>query len=265
MKKLLLLAMTFVMMFSFTACSGGSFLSEKDILNVTTNPEVTITLEYDLDDGQGTREVELVFELFYNKAPSTVANFIKLADEHYYDGKIIDYANIESGAGDLSYISGGRYELGEDGKIVDDKKNYSIKGEFIANQWKTNDLTHEYGSLVMDRDFGAGEAFDTASTRFYITLNESVKRDRNYCVFGKIKSSKYSIKKSGEDKVQYPSADSLSEQFRQDMMDVATETKEVSNADLILSQAPKHNIVIKSVAVTNKYGVDYSKAKVAKA
>lgn len=264
MKKLLLLAMTFVMMFSFTACSGGSFLSEKDILNVTTNPEVTITLEYDLDDGQGTREVELVFELFYNKAPSTVANFIKLAKDGYYNGKIIDYANIESGAGDLSYISGGRYKLGEDGKIVDDKKNYSIKGEFIANQWKTNDLTHEYGSLVMDRDFGAGEAFDTASTRFYITLNESVQRNRNYCVFGKIKSSKYSIKKANEDKVQYPSANSLSEQFRQDMMDVATETKEVSNADLILSQAPKHNIVFKSVVVDEK-GTDYSKAKVAKA
>ena len=81
MKKLLLLAMTFVMMFSFTACSGGGFLSEKDILDVTTNPEVTITLEYDLDDGDGVREVELVFELFYNKAPSTVANFIKLAKE----------------------------------------------------------------------------------------------------------------------------------------------------------------------------------------
>ena len=264
MKKLLLLAMTFVMMFSFTACSGGSFLSEKDILAVTTNPEATITLEYDLDDGAGTREVVLVFELFYNKAPSTVANFIKLADENYYDGKIIDYANIESGAGDLSYISGGRYELDEDGKILDDKKNYNIKGEFIANQWKTNDLKHDLGSLVMDRDFGSGAAFDTASTRFYITLNESVERNRNYCVFGKIKSSSYSIKKANEDKVQYPSADSLSQQFLKDMGDVTTQTAEVSNADLILSQAPKHNIVIKSIAI-NSNGVDYSKAKVAKA
>jgi len=264
MKKLLLLAMTFVMMFSFTACSGGSFLSEKDILDVTTNPEVTITLEYDLDDGDGIREVELVFELFYNKAPSTVANFIKLAKEGYYNGKIIDDATIEDGVGKLSYISGGRYDLDENGKILDDKKNYSIKGEFIANKWESNDLTHEYGSLVMDRDFGSGAAFDTASTRFYITLNESVERNRNYCVFGKIKSSKYSIKKAGEDKVSYPSADSLSEQFRQDMLDIDTETKQVSNADLVLSRAPEHNIVFKSVVVDEK-GTDYSKAKVAKA
>ena len=87
MKKLLLLAMTFVMMFSFTACSGGSFLSEKDILDVTTNPEATITFEYDLEDGEGVRQVELVFELYYNKAPSTVANFIKLSKEEYYNGK----------------------------------------------------------------------------------------------------------------------------------------------------------------------------------
>ena len=48
------------------------------------------------------------------------------------------------------------------------------------------------------------------------------------------------------------------------MMDVTTETKEVSNSDLILSQAPKHNIVFKSVVVDEK-GTDYSKAKVAKA
>lgn len=263
MKKLLLLAMTFVMMFSFTACSGGSFLSEKDILDVTTNPEVTITLEYDLEDGAGVREVELVFELFYNKAPSTVANFIKLAKDGYYNGKIIDYANAKSGAGSVSYVSGGRYEVNEEGKIVDDKKKYSIKGEFIANQWKANDLTHEYGSLVMDRDAGPGEAFDTASTRFYITLNESVERDRNYCVFGKIKSSKYSITKDGT-KTEFGSADSLSEQFRKDMLNVKTEKKDLENSDLILSQAPVNNIVFKSVVVDEK-GVNYSKAKVAKA
>ena len=47
MKKLLLLAMTFVFMFSFTACSGSNFLRDKDILDVETNPEATIVLEYD--------------------------------------------------------------------------------------------------------------------------------------------------------------------------------------------------------------------------
>ena len=263
MKKLLLLAMTFVMIFSFTACSAGGFLSEKDILDVTTNPEATITFEYNPDDGEGVRQVELVFELYYNKAPGTVANFIKLANEDYYDGKIVDYASVTDSFGDLSYITAGRYYLDEEGDIIDGKKNYNIKGEFIANQWTANDLTHEFGSLVMDRDFGAGPAFDTASTRFYITLNESVQRDRNYCVFGKIKSSKYTILKDDQVVAGGFSAPSLSSQFINDMLNLDTESKETKDKSLTLAQVPKNNIVIKSVVIDDK-GVDYSKAKIAK-
>ena len=258
MKKLLLLAMTFVFMFSFTACSGG-FLSEKNILDVSVNPEAKIVLEYDLDDGEGVRQVELVFELFYNKAPSTVANFIKLANDGYYNNKIIDYANVQSAAGSLSYISGGRYYIDEEGDIVDDAKKYNIKGEFIANQWDANDLKHQIGSLVMDRDFGAGEAFDTASTRFYITLNESVERNRNYCVFGQFKSSKYTIKDSS-----FVSAASMSSLFINDMLALQTEQKSEKTGKLTLTQVPKTAVVFKSIAIDAK-GVDYSKAKVAKA
>ena len=257
MKKLLLLAMTFVFMFSFTACSGG-FLSEKDILDVSVNPEAKIVLEYDLDDGEGVREVELVFELFYNKAPSTVANFIKLANDGYYNNKIIDYANLNSSAGSMSYISGGRYYIDEEGDIVDDAKNYNIKGEFIANQWDANDLKHQFGSLVMDRDLGAGEAFDTASTRFYISLSECVERNRNYCVFGQFKSSKYTL--DGE---QFVSANSISSHFINDMLGLQTEQKAEKSGKLTLTQVPKNAIVFKSITIDSK-GVDYSKAKVAK-
>ena len=259
MKKLLLLAMTFVFMFSFTACSGGSFLSDKDILEVSANPEATIVLEYDLGDNQGVRQVELVFELCYDKAPSTVANFIKLAKDEYYNGKIIDFADTKDDTSELSYISGGRYQLDEEGEIVDDAKNYNIKGEFVANKWDKNDLKHKLGSLVMDRDFGSGAAFDTASTRFYITLNENVSRDRNYCVFGQIKSSKYSVGSA-----KFDSASSLSRLFIDDMFSMTCEQKTTKDGKLTLTQVPKNNIVIKSVSV-NENGTDYSKAKVAKA
>ena len=72
-------------------------------------------------------------------------------------------------------------------------------------------------------------AFDTASTRFYITLNESVQRDRNYCVFGKIKSSKYTILKDDQVVAGGFSAPSLSSQFINDMLNLDTESKETKD------------------------------------
>ena len=48
------------------------------------------------------------------------------------------------------------------------------------------------------------------------------------------------------------------------MLDITTERKETKDGKLNLSQVPTHNIVIKSVTVET-HGVNYSKAKVAKA
>ena len=124
-------------------------------------------------------------------------------------------------------------------------------------------MTHELGSLVMNRDFGPGEAFDTASTRFYITLNESVQRNRNYCVFGKIKSSKYSLVKDGQT-TGGVSSQSISSAFINDMLNLDTTSKALKDESMTLAQIPSKTITIKSVVVDEK-GVDYSKAKVAKA
>ena len=80
--------LTVVMIFSLTACSTG-FLSDNDMLNVPEdkNPVVTFTLEYDNNDGLGKRIVELSYVLYYNKAPSTVANFVQLVQSGYSTSK----------------------------------------------------------------------------------------------------------------------------------------------------------------------------------
>lgn len=258
MKRLLLAVMSFVMMFSLTACSSG-FLSEKDMLQVDKDPVATFTLEYDLNDGDGKRVVELEYVLRYNKAPSTVANFVNLANDKYYDGKIIHYASTAQDTDDLSYIIGGQYKLDEEGDILNDRKNYSIKGEFEANKWENNDLKHTLGSLVMDREMGSGAAFDTASSAFYFVLNENNSRDRNYCVFGEIQRSRIKV---GD--TQYEWGSGLNRMFIDDMNSVKTERKTTKDGGLTLSAVPTSDIVITSVSVETN-GVDYSKAKIAKA
>ena len=84
-------------------------------------------------------------------------------------------------------------------------------------------------------------------------------RDRNYCVFGQIKSTKYSVGTA-----QFDSASSLSRLFIDDMLGMTCEQKTTKDGKLTLTQVPKNNIVIKSVSIDEK-GTDYSKAKVAKA
>lgn len=251
--------LTVVMIFSLTACSTG-FLSDNDMLNVPEdkNPVVTFTLEYDNNDGLGKRIVELSYVLYYNKAPSTVANFVQLVQSGYYKNKIIHSANMGDGSVEnLSYITGGQYYIDENDQIVNDKKNYYIKGEFEANQWDKNDMKHVPGVLAMDRMSGSGAVFDTASTAFYMVFNENVERNGNYCVFGEIVSSKGSLN-GGEAVV----CEGLWQRFVNDMFNVSTESRSVKDGGT-LSNVPEHSIVFTNVTVET-FGIDYSKAKVAK-
>lgn len=263
MKKFLVALMTLVALFSLTACSSG-FLSEKDMLDVPEdkNPVVTFNLEYDLNDGAGVRVVTLNYVLHYNKAPSTVANFVKLVNEKYYDNKIIHHVDTQDDTEKLSYATAGQYYYEED-KVVNGKKNYTIKGEFTANQWvdadknPKNDLTHKYGALAMDRLSGSGAVFDSASTAFYFVLNDNVERDNNYCVFGTIQSSSYKLGSN-----QFAQSNGLSEQFVRDLKSVSTESKSTNDGKVVLTSLPTHKIVLTSVTV-NTFGIDYSRAKVA--
>ena len=71
MKRLLLIALVLVLCM-LTGCSQNP-----DIYATTPNPIATITLS----DGQTMR-----FELDFQAAPNTVANFCELASSGYYNG-----------------------------------------------------------------------------------------------------------------------------------------------------------------------------------
>ena len=96
-----------------------------------SNPIVTITME----DGRIMRG-----ELYPEKAPNTVNNFISLANKGFYDGltfhRVIPGFMIQGGCPNGNGMGGPGYE---------------INGEFAGNGFRQNDLIHETGVLSMAR------------------------------------------------------------------------------------------------------------------
>ena len=106
-------------------------------------------------------------ELDAETAPITVANFIKLAKEGFYDGttfhRIIDGFMIQGGAG-------------KDGKTA-----ATIKGEFSANGVQ-NPIKHVAGVISMAR----AKSMDSASSQFFIMVGDAPHLDGNYAAFGRV-------------------------------------------------------------------------------
>ena len=110
-------------------------------------------------------------ELYPEKAPKTVANFVKLAEEGFFDGLI--FHRIIKGF----MIQGGGYNEEMDHKDAD-----SINGEFKANGFMTNDLKHTRGVLSMARTSDP----DSASSQFFVMHMDAPHLDAQYAGFGKL-------------------------------------------------------------------------------
>ncbi|MBR5367079.1 MAG: peptidylprolyl isomerase [Clostridia bacterium] len=109
-------------------------------------------------------------ELYPDKAPITVDNFVSLVNEGFYDGLI--FHRIIKGF----MIQGGDPEgTGFGGS---EKK---IKGEFASNG-VANDLSHTRGVISMARS----KQKDSASSQFFIVQEDSTYLDGDYAAFGKV-------------------------------------------------------------------------------
>ena len=123
------------------------------------NPVVTITME-----NGGVMKVEL----YPDKAPNTVNNFLSLAGKGFYDGLI--FHRVISGF----MIPGGDPEgtgMGGPG--------YSIKGEFRKNRFQ-NDLSHKRGVISMARAMNP----NSAGSQFFIMHKDGFFLDGEYAAFG---------------------------------------------------------------------------------
>jgi len=132
------------------------------ITSENKNPIVTIEME----NGK-----ILKAELYPEKAPNTVRNFISLANGGFYDGlifhRVIPGFMIQGGC-PLGNGTGG--------------PGYSIHGEFSANGFKGNDLIHEAGVLSMAR----AQDPNSAGSQFFVMVEAAPHLDGQYAAFGRV-------------------------------------------------------------------------------
>lgn len=114
---------------------------------------------------------EMIAELYPEKAPKTVENFLGLVKSGFYSGMI--FHRVIRGF----MIQGGGYDEG-----FGEKDAASIRGEFAANGFAQNDLKHTKGVLSMARTSDP----NSASSQFFIMHEDAPYLDRQYAGFGKV-------------------------------------------------------------------------------
>jgi len=127
-----------------------------------TNPMATLTME----DGSVIK-----MELYPAKAPNTVANFVTLANDGFYDG--LTFHRV---------ISGFMIQGGDPNGTGTGGPGYTIKGEFSSNGFAQNDLSHSRGVLSMARANNP----DSAGSQFFIMHADSAYLDGQYAAFGMV-------------------------------------------------------------------------------
>lgn len=128
---------------------------------VKENPIVTITMKND---------EKIIVELEPTTAPNTVANFISLIEDGYYDGLIFHRV-----------IPGFMIQGGDPSGNGSGGPGYSIEGEFSNNGFENN-LKHERGVISMARTNDP----NSAGSQFFIMVEESSNLDGEYAAFGKV-------------------------------------------------------------------------------
>ena len=113
----------------------------------------------------------LKIELYPDKAPETVKNFLSLVNGGFYGGLV--FHRVISGF----MIQGGGFD-----ENFHDKKCPSIRGEFATNGFKQNDIRHERGVISMART----SVPDSASSQFFIMHRASPHLDGQYAAFGRV-------------------------------------------------------------------------------
>ena len=110
-------------------------------------------------------------ELYPDKAPNTVNNFLSLVGSGFYDGltfhRVIEGFMIQGGDPAGSGMGG---------------PGYTIAGEFRANGFLKNDIRHARGVLSMARS----SLPNSAGSQFFIMHENSSHLDGQYAAFGKV-------------------------------------------------------------------------------
>ncbi len=125
----------------------------------------TVRFEITMENGHTMKG-----ELYPEIAPKTVENFVKLVNEHFYDGIIFHRV-----------IRGFMIQGGDPTGTGMGGSEETIPGEFLSNGF-VNELKHERGVLSMARTNDP----NSASSQFFIMHQNAPHLDGNYAAFGKL-------------------------------------------------------------------------------
>jgi len=157
-RRLAVLAAVLALLVALTSCAGPTPTT------MLGHPRVLV----EMADGN-----TMTFELYPEFAPATVANFLDLVDRKFYDG--LTFHRVIEG----SLIQGG--DPKGDGTGGSEK---SVKGEFPANGFKQNTLSHTFGTISMARSTNK----NSATCQFFIMAGKygASQLDGQYAAFGRL-------------------------------------------------------------------------------
>ena len=205
LRTFLAFTLALVMAFSFTACNDESTSSLKDTTITAASSDMEKSdknsSEANINSSEDLVRAEIVIkkygtiklDLYADEAPVTVANFVKLAKDGFYDGltfhRIMEDFMMQGGDPKGDGTGGSERE---------------IKGEFAANG-HANNISHIRGTISMARSgsqyesyYTAGyelsadqvsdvkRAFNSGSSQFFICHADSLFLDGNYAAFGRV-------------------------------------------------------------------------------
>ena len=184
-KKFSFLLVLAVLVMGLSAC-GSSKSDTTSETKATKAPKATETAEVTKEPESKTTDTKekhhakikvknygtIEVELDGATAPITVANFIKLVNEKFYDG--LTFHRIISG-----FMIQGGDPLGNGTGGSDE----TIKGEFSSNGVENN-ISHKRGVISMARSSDP----DSASSQFFIVQSDSTHLDGDYAAFGHVTS-----------------------------------------------------------------------------
>ena len=179
MKKKLTIVLAVLMVLALCACgnkvsgsTGGTQAKSEAAAQTTEQPAEPDTTFQKLRHAEITVKDygTIKLELDEGTAPITVANFVKLAKDGFYNG--LTFHRIMDG-----FMIQGGDPLGNGTGGSDEK----IKGEFRQNG-VDNPISHVKGVISMARS----NQPDSASSQFFITVADATFLDGAYAAFGRV-------------------------------------------------------------------------------
>ena len=165
-QKVLALSLAALMIFGLTACGDKQQKEDQQEVDaVVIEDPVRVSIDV-ADYG------EIQLELDPAAAPKTVANFVDLVEEGFYDG--LTFHRIISG-----FMIQGGDPMGNGMGGSDE----TVEGEFSSNGWD-NPISHVRGVISMAR----AQDPNSASFQFFIVHEDSPFLDGEYAAFGQVTS-----------------------------------------------------------------------------